>query len=254
MTVYRNRLDDWPSVRRYPSCCSSIRPASRRSTCRLKRQGRRSTAPGNWSLSWRNADALGDAVRSFLARQAPQSAHGSDWSWMNSRSSRRTASHRWANVRWVCRVSQMRRPSIARCPVPCDVGSTGQPTKLIYADEDGIRGHVLRSVGSSLTEVQSFGFRFRSSPQSRLSWRFPLVSAQLLAQAGPLASQALGAERHDLVLRLIEQLDPAQIHHVPRVLYHCNAVRGASDLDVSEGDCAQSNSIRAVGAFFSGMA
>ena len=186
--------------------------------------------------------------RSWRGRRGQ--SHGSDWSWMNSRSSRRTASHRWANV--PVGLSGFSNAATVYRPMPCSMRCrfhrTDRPSSFTRTKTNSrpcptVRGFITHrsssrisiSIFSSVTTILAISFWCQLS-----CWH----------RQGRLRSQLFGAERHDLVLRLIEQLDPAQIHHVPRVLYHCNAVRGASDLDVSEGDCAQSNSIRAVGAFF----
>jgi hypothetical protein len=58
-------------------------------------------------------------------------------------------------------------------------------------------------------------------------------------------------QRHDLALRLIEHLEPAQIRHVPRVLYHRNATRDSSNVESVEPACTQEESVRAVNAYFS---
>jgi GT2 family glycosyltransferase len=47
-----------------------------------------------------------------------------------------------------------------------------------------------------------------------------MVERGLLEQVGPLDSRMEGAQDYDLVLRTTERLDPAQIIHVPEILYH----------------------------------
>ncbi len=46
------------------------------------------------------------------------------------------------------------------------------------------------------------------------------VEARQLRAAGPLRQACDGAQDHDLILRLSEITPPAQIHHVPDILYH----------------------------------
>ncbi len=87
--------------------------------------------------------------------------------------------------------------------------------QLIYSDEDKIDGS---------------GRRF--DPYFKCDWNEDLFfSHNLIAHLGVYRSNLLceiggfrqnfeGAQDHDLALRCLERIDPIQIHHIPRVLYH----------------------------------
>src|SRR3546814_17195826 len=55
-----------------------------------------------------------------------------------------------------------------------------------------------------------------------------------------------GSQDHDLVLRCTEKLEPAQIVHIPRVLYHWRAIPGSTALARDAKDYAASAGERAV--------
>jgi len=55
-----------------------------------------------------------------------------------------------------------------------------------------------------------------------------------------------GSQDHDLVLRCSEGLDPARIHHVPKVLYHWRAIEGSTALSRDAKDYAGAAGARAV--------
>jgi GT2 family glycosyltransferase len=47
-----------------------------------------------------------------------------------------------------------------------------------------------------------------------------------------------GAQDYDLALRFIERIEPAQIRHIPRVLYHWRMLRGSTAVGAGEKDYA----------------
>ncbi len=49
---------------------------------------------------------------------------------------------------------------------------------------------------------------------------FFVVRLQIAVKAGGFKSEYNGAQDHDFILRCIELMDPSQIYHVPKVLYH----------------------------------
>ncbi len=88
-------------------------------------------------------------------------------------------------------------------------------TRLIYSDED------------KLDET-----RGRFDPYFKCDWNVDLFyshnmfshlgvyHAALLRQIGGFRSGLEGSQDYDLALRCIERIEPKQIHHIPRVLYH----------------------------------
>lgn len=87
--------------------------------------------------------------------------------------------------------------------------------RLLYSDED---------------KIDEFGER--SDPYFKCDWNADLFYSQnmishlgvyhspLVHAAGGFREGYEGSQDYDLALRCIERLDPQQIHHVPRVLYH----------------------------------
>lgn len=86
---------------------------------------------------------------------------------------------------------------------------------LIYSDED---------------KINEFGLRY--DPYFKCDWNYDLFLSQnminhlgvyeveLLRRIGGFREGLEGSQDYDLALRCIEQLDPSQIIHIPRVLYH----------------------------------
>ena len=69
----------------------------------------------------------------------------------------------------------------------------------------------------------------------------------LMRQLGGFREGYNGAQDHDLVLRVIEQLAPGQVVHVPKVLYHWRAIAGSTALDAGEKNYAAQAGRKAVG-------
>ncbi len=95
--------------------------------------------------------------------------------------------------------------------------------RMLYSDED---------------KIDEFGNY--SEPHLKTDWNYRLlltnnyichllmVDAATLRAAGPLQRRYDGAQDHDLILRLSEQLKPADIHHVPEILYHWRKSAGST--------------------------
>lgn len=87
--------------------------------------------------------------------------------------------------------------------------------KLIYSDEDKISEN-----------------GYRSDPYFKCDWNPELFYSHnmichlgvyrrdLVNEIGGFREGYEGAQDYDLALRFIEQIDPEEIHHIPRVLYH----------------------------------
>lgn len=68
----------------------------------------------------------------------------------------------------------------------------------------------------------------------------------LVRELGGFREGFNGAQDHDLALRVIEQLRPHQVVHVPKVLYHWRAISGSTALDAGEKNYAAEAGRRAV--------
>ncbi|HEY3663920.1 MAG TPA: glycosyltransferase family 2 protein [Chthoniobacterales bacterium] len=93
---------------------------------------------------------------------------------------------------------------------------------LIYSDEDKIDEAGTRS---------SPYFKSDWNPELFLGQNFVnhlgLYRTDLVRQVGGFRKGFEGSQDYDLVLRCVEQLEPRQIRHIPRVLYHWRMVTGS---------------------------
>jgi GT2 family glycosyltransferase len=116
---------------------------------------------------------------------------------------------------------------------------------LIYSDEDRIEENGL---GRCLHHTPFFKPDF--DPDLLLSHNYicHLVVARrdLLAAVGGLRNGFEGAQDHDLLLRVAARLAPAEILHVPRVLYHWRVTEGSFSRSPAAADSIQKNIVAAV--------
>jgi GT2 family glycosyltransferase len=73
-----------------------------------------------------------------------------------------------------------------------------------------------------------------------------VIRTDLVREAGGFRTGFEGSQDHDLILRCTERLLPAQIHHVPKVLYHWRAIEGSTALTRDSKDYASAAGARAV--------
>jgi GT2 family glycosyltransferase len=120
----------------------------------------------------------------------------------------------------------------------------GQPDAgLLYSDEDKVDEH-----------------NRRYDPYFKSDLNYELLLAQnmvchlgvyrtaLVRQLGGFQLGYEGAQDYDLALRVIEQLAPQQVVHVPRVLYHWRAIAGSTALGAGEKNYAARAGRKAVAA------
>ena len=72
------------------------------------------------------------------------------------------------------------------------------------------------------------------------------VRASLLKKVGSLRSKYNGAQDHDLILRLSEQVSGEKIHHVPEILYHWRKTPNSTAVDISNKGYAGEAGVAAV--------
>lgn len=113
--------------------------------------------------------------------------------------------------------------------------------KVIFSDED---------------KVDQNGLRF--DPYFKADWNPDLFLSHncishlgvydlaLLREIGGFRKGFEGSQDWDLALRSIERVDAAQIHHIPRVLYHWRAIPGSTALAPQEKDYAHEAGIRSI--------
>jgi GT2 family glycosyltransferase len=104
---------------------------------------------------------------------------------------------------------------------------------LVYSDEDKL----------------DFGGQ-RALPYFKCDWNYDLfLSHNLITHLGVYRTAIVreiggfregfeGAQDYDLALRFIERIAPAQIRHIPRVLYHWRMLRGSTSVGAGEKDYA----------------
>ncbi len=113
--------------------------------------------------------------------------------------------------------------------------------RLVYSDED---------------KIDEKGVRF--APYFKPDWNYELFLSQncishlglfhtaLVREVGGFRKGFEGAQDWDLALRCVERLEPAEIGHVPKVLYHWRAIAGSTALGVDQKDYAGVAGWRAV--------
>ncbi len=113
--------------------------------------------------------------------------------------------------------------------------------QLIYSDEDKLdhRGD-------------------RTDPNFKPDWSLDLLRSQnYISHLGIFATETArkvggfregfeGAQDHDLTLRVAEAIDPSQIHHIPRVLYHWRQTPQSTSISVAAKPYARTAALRAV--------
>ncbi|QOW21677.1 glycosyltransferase family 2 protein [Novilysobacter avium] len=72
------------------------------------------------------------------------------------------------------------------------------------------------------------------------------IRAELMREVGGFRKGFEGSQDHDLILRCVERLQPGQVRHIPKVLYHWRAIPGSTALTRDAKDYASSAGARAV--------
>lgn len=118
--------------------------------------------------------------------------------------------------------------------------STG--ARMLYSDEDKID-----QAGYFLEPNLKPDWNYRYVLGCNYVCHLLFVEAATLTRVGPLRAEYDGAQDHDLILRLSEDVPSAQIHHVPEVLYHWRKTPNSTAVDVSKKGYAIDAGVRAVG-------
>ena len=87
--------------------------------------------------------------------------------------------------------------------------------RLLYSDEDKIN-----SAGHFSEPNFKPDFNYRFLLEQNYICHLVMVETALARAAGGFNADFDGAQDHDFLLRLTEQLAPEEIHHVPEMLYH----------------------------------
>jgi GT2 family glycosyltransferase len=112
---------------------------------------------------------------------------------------------------------------------------------LLYSDEDKL----------DFDEVRILPY-FKSDWNYDLFLAHNLIThlgvyrADLVRAIGGFREGLEGAQDYDLALRFIERIEPAQIRHIPRVLYHWRMLRGSTAIGAGEKDYAAERARQAI--------
>jgi O-antigen biosynthesis protein len=117
--------------------------------------------------------------------------------------------------------------------------------RLIYSDED---------------KIDEAGLRF--DPYFKPDWNYDLFLSQncishlgvyhagMLRSIGGFREGFEGSQDYDLAIRLIEKLQPEQIGHIPKVLYHWRAIEGSTALGAQQKSYAQVAACKTINEHF----
>jgi GT2 family glycosyltransferase len=130
------------------------------------------------------------------------------------------------------------------------------PDALLYMAEAIVDNPQARVLYSDEDKIDEDGQRF--DPYFKPDWNYDLFLGQnclshlgvydtaLMRQVGGFRKGLEGSQDWDLALRCVEAIEPAQIIHVPRVLYHWRAIQGSTALGVDQKNYALEAGQRAV--------
>jgi O-antigen biosynthesis protein len=120
--------------------------------------------------------------------------------------------------------------------------------KVIYSDED---------------KIDEAGQRF--GPYFKPEWNYDLFLSQncvshlgvyrtdVIRGVGGFREGFEGSQDYDLVLRIIEKIEPSEIGHIAKVLYHWRAIRGSTALGFQQKSYAQIAACKALSEHFDRM-
>ena len=117
--------------------------------------------------------------------------------------------------------------------------------RLIYSDEDKIDGRGVRSAPNFKPDWNLDLFRSQNMFSHLGAFRTDLVR-----ELGGFRVGLEGAQDYDLVLRCIEHVAPAQVHHIPRVLYHWRVHAASTATSIEAKPYAHEAGVRALNEHF----
>ena len=114
--------------------------------------------------------------------------------------------------------------------------------RMLYSDEDKID-----QAGYFLEPNLKPDYNYRYLLGCNYICHLLFVEARTLAKVGTLRAAYDGAQDHDLILRLAEEIPAEQIHHVPEVLYHWRKTPNSTAVNIGNKTYAIDAGVRAVG-------
>lgn len=112
---------------------------------------------------------------------------------------------------------------------------------LIYSDEDKID-----AAGARFNPYFKCEFNYELLLAQNMICHLSVYRSQLLSALGGFRTGFEGAQDWDLALRAVEQLTPAQIVHIPLILYHWRAITGSTASPIQGKDYAVAAGRKAV--------
>jgi GT2 family glycosyltransferase len=116
---------------------------------------------------------------------------------------------------------------------------------LLYSDEDRIEEDGLERVVHH-TPFFKPGFDPELLSSMNYVCHLVVVRRELVLRVGGLRPGLEGAQDHDLLLRVTEQLEPRQIRHIARILYHWRVTPGSVSRTPARAQTIQENIVKAV--------
>ena len=112
---------------------------------------------------------------------------------------------------------------------------------IVYSDEDK-----LDSKGHRFEPYFKPAFNIELLRGQNLISHLGVYRRSLVLAVGSFREGYEGSQDHDLALRCVERLRPAQVIHIPRVLYHWRAARGSTATGGEQKPYAMQAGLRAV--------
>ena len=146
--------------------------------------------------------------------------------------------------------------------------ATGEFMALLDHDDE-LRPHALLEVADAIVDEPGLGLVYSDEDKLNVEGRrfnpyfkpdfdpdllcgqnyichFTAIRVDLIRAVGGFRKGFEGSQDHDLILRCTERLQPNQIRHIPKVLYHWRAIPGSTALTRDAKDYASSAGARAV--------
>jgi GT2 family glycosyltransferase len=121
------------------------------------------------------------------------------------------------------------------------------PYALVYSDEDRLEE---RGAGRQMHHSPFFKPDFDPDLLLAMNYicHFTVLRRDVVEAAQGLSIGVDGAQDHDLLLRVTRGLAPAEIHHIPRILYHWRVTPGSVSHDPAHANALQATIVRVVQA------
>ncbi|MCQ8279205.1 glycosyltransferase [Acetobacteraceae bacterium KSS8] len=114
--------------------------------------------------------------------------------------------------------------------------------RMLYSDEDKID-----QAGYFLEPNLKPDYNYRYLLGCNYICHLLFVKTEALRKVGELRATYDGAQDHDLILRLVEEIPASEIHHIPEVLYHWRKTPNSTAVNIGNKGYAIDAGVRAVG-------